>query len=257
MRIYTLTIGSLLFLSATALSQNAERIDSLKSELAATADQGQVFELSAQLWAEYIDNDVSQALKYSDDIIGVGQALQEDTILSNGYHKKGISFAYMNKFDSSGYYFRKALKLFRKQNDYGLIASAQRNLGQDHNMVGELDSASYYYQKAGENFAKIGDSTGMADIYNSEAVVYYIKGYYNLAFDKAIAGEKIFSQHDDLALELNQNGLVVAAIYSAMKDTLNAISYYRKTIKYFKGKRNETAVLLKRYFAVRPAHSQT
>lgn len=118
--------------------------------------------------------------------------------------------------------------------DYEAIASIQRNLGQDHNMVGELDSASYYYQQAGENFARINDSVGIADIYNSEAIVYYVKGYFSLAFEKAVAGEKIFIQHPDLGAELSQNRLVIAAIYSEMKDTVNAISYFKKAIDYFK-----------------------
>jgi tetratricopeptide (TPR) repeat protein len=215
-------------------SQNSSRTDSLLLQLAATSNQEEIVALSAQLWSEYIDRDIDLALQYAENIIRIGQSLQVDTIVSNGYQKKGISYAYLNNYDSSGVYFRKALSLYRKVNDYEAIASIQRNLGQDHNMVGELDSASYYYRKAGENFAKINDSVGIADIYNSEAILYYIKGFYNLAFNKAIAGERIFEQRENLAGDLNQNRMVIAAIYSAMKDTLNAITYYKKISTYFK-----------------------
>lgn len=217
-----------------SISQNTQRVDSLQQLLAAATDQEGVVLLASQLWSEYINSDSEMALQYSERIIEVGTALAVDTILSNGYEKKGVSYAYRNQFDSSGLYFRKALSLYRKVNDYEAIASIQRNLGQDHNMVGKLDSASYYYQKAGENFARINDSVGMADIYNSEAIVYYAKGYYNLAFNKAIASEKIFAQREELAIDLHQNRLVIASIYSAMKDTLNAITYNKKTLAYFK-----------------------
>ncbi len=224
---------SLLLLPLCSFGQNEERIDSLLQELEAATDQEQVIQLSSQLWSENINSDANEALIHAERIISIGEALNQDSIRSNGYHKKGVGYAYLNEFDSSGFYFRRALVLFEKAEDYDGMASTQRNLGQDFNMVGELDSASYYYEQAGENFARINDSVGMADISNSEAIVYYIKGFYNLAFNKAVASEAIFKQQEDLAIDLNQNRLVIASIYSAMKDTLNAIEYFNEAINYF------------------------
>ena len=223
----------LLFLPLLSFGQNEPRIDSLLEVLASTDDQQQVFELSERLWAEYINSDPNQALQQAERIIQIGENLQQDSILSNGYYKKGVCHAYMTNFDSSGVYFRKALTLFEAAENYEAIASVQRNIGQDFNMTSELDSALYYYQQASNNFGRIDDSVGIADIHNSVAVVYYMKGYYTLALDEAIAAERIFEQDDALGGDLNQNRMVIATLYGEMKDTLNAIDYYQKTIDYF------------------------
>ncbi|MEL7249097.1 MAG: tetratricopeptide repeat protein [Bacteroidota bacterium] len=227
------TILLLLFLPSLSFGQNEPMIDSLLEELESTSDQQKIFELSERLWAEYINSDPNLALEQAQRIIQVGNELQLDTIRSNGYYKKGVCYAYMNNFDSSGVYFRKAMTLFEAAKDYEAIASVQRNIGQDFNMTGELDSALYYYQQSRDNFGQIDDSVGIADIHNSVAVVYYMKGYYTIALDEAIAAERIFEQDDALGGDLNQNRMVIATLYGEMRDTLNAVEYYKKTIEYF------------------------
>ena len=119
-------------------------MDSLQAALEAASSQTAVFDISEKLWAASINVDPNVAMEHAQRIIDIGSELQVDTILSNGLYKKGVCHAYMNNFDSSGNYFRRAMILFEAANDYEAIASVQRNLGQDHNMVGELDSALHY-----------------------------------------------------------------------------------------------------------------
>ena len=233
MSAFFVLLSAIVLFPYSSFSQNEPRIDSLLEELASTTDQQHVFELSSRLWAEYINSDPNLALEQAERIIQVGNELQLDTIRSKGYYKKGVCYAYMNNFDSSGVYFRKAMTLFEIAKDYEAIASVQRNIGQDFNMTSELDSALYYYQQSRDNFSRINDSVGIADIHNSVAVVYYMKGYYTLALDEAIAAERIFEQDGALVGDLNQNRLVIATLYNEMKDTLNAITYHKKTIEYF------------------------
>lgn len=211
-----------------------ESVEALREELKHTSDTDEQVKIHNQLWAAFIDNDVDSAKHHAESIVRIGRNIGNDTMLSFGYQRLGVCFAYVNQFDSSGYYFREALRLSEQENDYESMASIQRNLGQDFHVMGDLDSASHYYTKAGENFARLNDSIGMADIYNSEAIVFYHQGFFNLAFDKALQGEKIFEQHADLGADLNQNRLVIAAIYAGMKDTTNAVAYYRQILEYFK-----------------------
>lgn len=224
---------SLFILLPLIVFSQQTKTDSLLAELEAASSEAAVFDISEKLWAATVNADPDAAMQHAERIIGLGHDLQVDTILSSGLYKKGVCHAYTNNYDSSGYYFRWALALFETADDYEAIASVQRNIGQDHNMVGELDSALYYYQLSGANFARIDDSIGIADIYNSEAIVYLMKGYYNLAFDKAVAGERIFEQREELAMDLQQNRLVIATLYSEMKDTVNALPYFQKTIDFF------------------------
>ncbi|MEM5564866.1 tetratricopeptide repeat protein [Psychroserpens sp. AS72] len=191
------------------------------------------FHLLNHLWKETINNNIADAVTYSESMIELGQALKIDTILSFGLERKATAYAYMNNFDSSGVYFRKALKMYDLKNDYNKKASVLRNLGQDHNILGNLDSAFYYYELSGKNYKLDNDIEGVADIYNSKAVVYLQKGYYNLALENATKSEKMYSDLN-LDKDLNQNRMVIASTYASMKDTLNAIDYYKKIIEYFK-----------------------
>ena len=80
-------------------------------------------------------------MQYSNEMIALGNQLKIDSIISLGTERKAVSYAYMNNFDSSGVYFRKALKMYADKNNYAKMAGVQRNLGQDLNIMGDLDSA--------------------------------------------------------------------------------------------------------------------
>ncbi len=233
MKLHTVLFHSIFLISFGLRAQNLERIDSLSEELDKAKNGEAIFALSSQLWTEYINSDVRTAMQYAERIAHLGKELGRDTILSDGLYKQGVSYAYLNEFDSSGLYFRQALAINEQRQDYRNVASVQRNLGQDFNMLGELDSALHYYRLAGDNYSRLDDSIGLADIYNSQAIAYLMKGYYNLAFRKAVEGERIFEQHDELALDLVQNRMVIASICGEMKDTLNAVRYLKKTLAYF------------------------
>lgn len=232
MRFYSLIFISCIF-SFQLFAQRQNKIDSLKLRLTNSKINLEKFDVLNHLWNELINNDVEQALKYSEEMIILGQQLKIDTIYSFGLERKAVSYAYLNKFDSSGVYFKKALKMYRANGDYSKMAGIQRNLGQDYNMIGNLDSAFYYYEKAEKNYKKVTDSVGLADIYNSQAIAYLMKGYFNLSLEKAIEGEKIYEKNHK-HVDLNQNRMVIASIYSEMKDTLNAIAYYKKIEDYFR-----------------------
>lgn len=233
MKLHTALFYSIFLISFGLSAQNLERIDSLSAELEKAKNGEVIFALASQLWTEYINSDVRTAMQYAERITHLGKELGRDTILSDGLYKQGVSYAYLNEFDSSGLYFRQALAINEQRQDYRNVASVQRNLGQDFNMLGELDSALHYYQLAGDNYSRLDDSLGLADIYNSQAIAYLMKSYYNLAFRKAVEGERIFEQHEELALDLVQNRMVIASIYGEMKDTLNAVRYLKKTLEYF------------------------
>src|SRR6056297_1114153 len=192
-RCFLLVFCSILFCSLHLIGQDPT--EALEQELTNTLDPIKAAQIREKLWEAFINTDIEKAKEHAIAIVAIGNKLEADSILSWGYQTLGTTYAYLNQFDSSGHYFRKALVVYKKNNNIEGIASTQRNLGQDFNMLGNLDSSSHYYALAGENYALINDSVGMADIYNSEAVVYYMKGFYNLAFDKAVQGEKIFAQH--------------------------------------------------------------
>ncbi|MEX0314865.1 MAG: hypothetical protein AB3N18_11850, partial [Allomuricauda sp.] len=214
-------------------SQDQQKVDSLTKALEVSKDNTSKYNTLNNLWYQYVDNDIDQALKFSQDMIDLGHKSNIDTILTHGFERKAVTYAYMNNFDSSGVYFRKAENIYKKNKDLKRLAGVQRNLGQDHNVIGNLDSAYYYYDEAEKNYQIVDDSIGLASIYNSKSIVFLQKGYYNLALKQAFQSAAISEKFKD-SIELVQNQMVIAAIYGEMKDTVNAISYHEKILDYFK-----------------------
>ncbi|MCB0398073.1 MAG: hypothetical protein KDD26_00340 [Winogradskyella sp.] len=218
--------------SSSLFAQRQAKIDSLKKELSKSKMNMQRFHILNHLWNENINNNIEESLTYSKDMINLGEVLKIDTIIGFGLERKAVTYSYMNRFDSSNVYFNKALKIYKQLNDYKKIAGIERNIGQDHNMIGNLDSAYYYYDLAEKNYSKADNTVGIADIYNSKAIVYLMKGYYNLALENALRAEKIYTEKK-LPMDLNQNRLVIASVYGEMRDTINAINYHKKILTYF------------------------
>ncbi|MAU27004.1 MAG: hypothetical protein CMH48_00880 [Muricauda sp.] len=218
------------------LAQNQQKIDSLLKTLEIAQPDTTKYKTLNNLWYETINNNIDDALTYAEQMIQLGLSSNIDTILSYGYERKAVAYAYLNNFDSSGHYFKKALKMYSINNDKKRMAGIQRNLGQDLNMVGKLDSAYHYYDLAEKNFKAVKDSTGLAGIYNSKAIVYLQKGYYNLALNQAFNSAEISEKFKD-SIELVQNQMVIAAIYGEMRDTINAIKYHEKSLSYFENKK--------------------
>jgi DNA-binding CsgD family transcriptional regulator len=230
--IFRIIVLIVLCFSSSLFAQRQAKIDSLKKELSKSKMNMQRFHILNHLWNENINNRIEESLSFSEDMINLGEVLKIDTIIGFGLERKAVTYSYMNKFDSSNVYFNKALKIYKQLNDYKKIAGIERNLGQDHNMIGNLDSAYYYYDLAEKNYSKASDMVGIADIYNSKSIVYLMKGYYNLALENALKAEKIYTDKK-LSMDLNQNRLVIASVYGEMKDTINAIDYHKKTLKFF------------------------
>ncbi|MAB48390.1 MAG: hypothetical protein CMC05_07145 [Flavobacteriaceae bacterium] len=230
--IFRIIVLIVLCFSSSLLAQRQAKVDSLKKELSKSKMNMQRFHILNHLWNENINNRIEESLSFSEDMINLGEVLKIDTIIGFGLERKAVTYSYMNKFDSSNVYFNKALKIYKQLNDYKKIAGIERNLGQDHNMIGNLDSAYYYYDLAEKNYSKASDMVGIADIYNSKSIVYLMKGYYNLALENALKAEKIYTDKK-LSMDLNQNRLVIASVYGEMKDTVNAIDYHKKTLKFF------------------------
>jgi DNA-binding CsgD family transcriptional regulator len=230
--IFRIIVLIVLCFSSSLFAQRQAKIDSLKKELSKSKMNMQRFHILNHLWNENINNRIEESLSFSEDMINLGEVLKIDTIIGFGLERKAVTYSYMNKFDSSNVYFNKALKIYKHLNDYKKIAGIERNLGQDHNMIGNLDSAYYYYNLAEKNYSKANDMVGIADIYNSKSIVYLMKGYYNLALENALKAEKIYTDKK-LSMDLNQNRLVIASVYGEMKDTVNAIDYHKKTLKFF------------------------
>ena len=140
------------FVSSNLLAQRQQKINSLESELSKVDNSLEKADILNELWIENINNDIDKAIDYSNQIIKLGNALKIDTILSLGFEKKATAYAYMDKFDSSGVYFRKALKIYDESNDFQGKADVLRNLGQDLNMMNNLDRAFYYYDQSGKYY---------------------------------------------------------------------------------------------------------
>lgn len=220
-------------ISLLSFSQNQQKIDSLELLLNSKLNTEDTYTILAKLWDASINYDIGKAMNYSNAIIDLGKNSNLDSIMYYGYERKAVTHSYKNEFDSSKVYFKQALKFYSSENAYSKTANIQRNIGQDHNMLQSLDSANYYYDLAENNFKLAKDTIGIGDIFMSKSVLNLQRGYYNLGLDYGIKSAKIAEKYNN-QLDLHQTYLPIAACYSSMNDTINALEYYNKTATYFK-----------------------
>ncbi|MGV6831368.1 MAG: tetratricopeptide repeat protein [bacterium] len=213
-------------------SQNESQIDSLLKIINSGTPSSNQYDAYAHLWNYYIDKDMSKSMEMSERLIELGEILSLDSIKYFGYERKAVTHAYQYQLDSSGVYFRKALKHYSMENNYRKMATVQRNLGQDFQILSNYDSALFYFNDAEKNFAKALDTVGLGDIYMSKAVVHLEKGHYNLALEKAIASSKIAEKYNNL-VDLHLSYMPIAVAYTASGDSTSAINFYEKALKYF------------------------
>ncbi|WP_204346164.1 tetratricopeptide repeat protein [Psychroserpens algicola] len=210
-----------------------QNVDSLETVLKGEIDTKERYDTLARLWNIVINADIDKSMSVAKSIIDLGKSSKTDSITYYGYERKAVTHSYKSEFDSSSVYFRKALGYYSAQKAYSKVASIQRNIGQDHNLLESLDSAYYYYDLAEKNFALGKDTVGIGDAYISKSVVNLQRGYYNLGLDYGIKSARIAEKYDN-QLELHQTYLTLASIYQSMNDTINAIDYYDKTAQFFK-----------------------
>ena len=221
----------------TANGQHQKQIDSLLLLLEKSESERSKGFLLKELWKAHIDLDTEKARMYAEEMIEIGKTIENDTILTSGYQRLAIVHSYLDDYKESTKYYKKAFRIYQRDNAIHPMGMMLVNIGMDFSALGDLDSALYYYDEAMDTFELGKDTMGIGQVYRARVGDYLNQGYYRLALENAIKVADIFRKFKD-DFEVSQAERTIGLIYEHMKDTANAERYMKKAIIYFK-KSNE------------------
>ncbi|RZJ30932.1 MAG: tetratricopeptide repeat protein [Flavobacterium sp.] len=131
--------------------------------------------------------------------------------------------------DSSAYYFNKAKKTIRSDED---IAEYYFCKNAWHSDKGNLDSTIYYGNKASQKFIKLKSWLKLMYVYNNMGKAYNPAGEYEKAISAYFKGLKIAEQQHDLFWKGNFYQ-AIATSYHDFEDFEKGIYYGKKALKTF------------------------
>ncbi len=163
--------------------------------------------------------------------------VKNDSSLADENFDKAKQFLISAKFDSSNFYFEKALLIYGSLKNWKKYITCHNVMGDNHLGKGEFDKAKYYYEKADEiGKEKLGDDQiYKARTLNNLGRVYRLTGFYEKALNNFEKSLSILIQ--SLGEHHNYVGLQTVNIGNVFFDKGNfdkALEYYRKALPIYR-----------------------
>jgi len=174
--IFLLTFPAILF------SQQAT-VDSLQSLLDKTSDQKEQARLMNLLADGYKGVDPMKTREFAEKAYGIGSKLNNKQIQADALHKKGLSYYYLDSYDTAISYYRQSLMMADGIKDSSLTAQAYSGIGNVYRLQGVNDTALFYLQKALEIYTEQKDQKNIAAALSTIGDTYLYAGDYDKALD--------------------------------------------------------------------------
>lgn len=278
-----------LFVWSSIFTQNKNRvIDSLENRIKTLTDSKEIFsEKSSLLLKYYTTGNHDKARDILNETYRDAVSQKSDYGMAAYYNTKAILLSYEANFDSSLYYFEKALEIRKKLKDDKGVLRSLSNLGTIHNKRKEYKKAIDYFEEALKLETEMGFEEGKHIALNSLGTIYFDLKMYDKAlfyFRKAQQQhiknndeEKLMSSYDgfrlvykdikkfdsalyyankskDLAIKLNDQrilsyaNLSISNVYTVMKNYSEAKKYIKQAEQVYKqAKLNDEHLLLAIY----------
>ncbi len=204
LRFTLIAVFIFLILPFAVWSQNYERINKIKAQLAATTDGVEQFALLGDLAFEYRFAHPDSTIFYSNKARELGEKLKLGLGLARPYNFIGVAFNYKGDRLAAYDAYTKALEIGIEQKDTLQIAHAKNNLGRIFFDQGLLSRAYNYFLEAIPLFESLPDSTGMAYGYQSLASLYKTQRDY-------IKSEEFFKKALVIRLDLKNTRDIMSA----------------------------------------------
>jgi tetratricopeptide (TPR) repeat protein len=177
-------------------------------------------------------NDLDQAISYSQRSIQISQQINELKSEGTAYYNLGNSYYNQNDFDKALEYHKKSLEIRQKQGDNTLIASSLNRLGIIANNKQEFKLAEEYYLQVLAIRKQENDLYGEGIVLNNLGNTYSQLGNIELAIANYKEAYEIFKGLDykqGIASTLNGMGV----IYNQWKYYPRALEVYKESIGIF------------------------
>lgn len=205
----------------TLIAQPTHRIDSLEKELRKTKGF-QHIDILLQLSKEYLHVSETQALTFAHKALALAGASNNQHYLSQTYFELGAIHYSISSFDSSKFYYNKALKTSISNDKTALILD---NIGVLYKDKSHYDSALLYHNQSLKLKETLGDPIGVAVTYTNIGNVYFQMK----KFDDAL---EFYSQSLTIRKE-RQDKPAIATVLNNIGDTYKNLTQYDKALACF------------------------
>ena len=161
----------ILFFTALHLHAQSKSFDSLLNISKTGQPKQQVDALNALAKLVVYDKP-EEAKQYAQVSINIAKAISYDDGLGDAYNRIGIAYDVSGKYDSSIFFYEKALLIYNRLKNMKGRGSALNNLGLIYWNLADYDKALQYFFDALKDFEEIGDSRFTANALNNIGLVY-------------------------------------------------------------------------------------
>lgn len=222
----------LVFFSAFnfAFSQDQHKIDSLTSFIAVHPKDTLTVEALRHISWEYEGTDNKTYMLYARKAYAVAIELNAPPHIASCLMDIGIVHDYLGNSDSTIYYYKQALAIFRKADDKDGISAICLNIAAAYRTTGNFSEALSYLFECIRISEAIGDKERVADCKSTMGNIYRQKSNYQYALKNLKEALAIYAEIDDKAGEgIAHNNIGI--VYSQMKDHKLALEHYFKSLK--------------------------
>ena len=148
------------------------------------------------------------------------------------YYKRGYKVVSID-FDSSEYYFNKAIPLLREEKKWQYYIDCHNGLGLIYFSKGDFKLATDFILKADKLSQKHlkPDDPYYGAVINNVGIILKHKGNFLKALDYYQKSLKINLQNDSLKNQLSSNYQNIGALYELKKDYSQALNFFKKSIE--------------------------
>ena len=166
------------------------------------------------------------AKKYALESIKLSKELSYEPGLGDAYTRIGIAYDVSGKYDSSIYYYEKALPIYNQLNNLKGRGSALNNLGLIYWNTADYDKALFYFFDALKDFESIGNEKYMANALNNIGLVYDDTKSYQKAIEYHLKARKIYEKLNDAYLK--------GAVYNNLGNSYSNLNQQDSAMYYFR-----------------------
>jgi len=202
-------------------------IDSLKTLLIDANSEDKVG-LFMSISDEYFVISSDSALKYCK--YAINQADNSYEFSGNIFLKTGNIFLKNKQFDSTIYYYNKALNFYEQKNQNFNIALTKNQLGSTYLYLSDYDKALSFHIDALKLFKSINSEKEEAETYIYLGNVFYKLDNYNLAKDFYNSSIEIYEKTNNInSISFVYNNL--AKVYQKEKNYKKSLEFHNKSLK--------------------------
>ena len=174
----------------------------------------------------------SEALNFYFQALSLIPDAQEKDFQAQIYNSIGLTYFYLDQYDSSIFYINKVLNITQDKHSYAEEGHAYFTLGNIAKKNNQLDTSLNNFKQAAIAYKKADDLNGLSKVYNSTGIIYFNTQLYDSALHYYRQYFEIKQKEDD------QRGAAIALtnignVYQRIGNYSEAIVNYNKALAYF------------------------